>query len=368
MTTGGISGRAVDAEGGGLPGVTITAVHQPTNTTYDAVTDEEGRFRIINAKVGGPYVVRAELEGFEPGQENTAVALGQTTDITLQLGLVAASEEIVVTAEAVDLINPNRSGSTSSLSQEQIQSFPTVRRNIMLDGARTNPYASIRASDENQKDISFAGRSSKYNNIQIDGSNYNDLFGLGESGGTPGGQTNAQPVQQDVVAELQVGVSPYDVRQSGFTGGVINAVTKSGTNDWHGLGLLRRARSGLRRRRPFRHADQELRRGADRRLARRPDRSRPSVLLRRRRNERQERGQRLLGRRLDRPAVRQARRRRPPAEHPAVEVRLRLGRPRRRSDRHRERPPLRPPRLERPHRAPAHRALQLGRCPQATTF
>ena len=304
VTTGGISGRAVDAEGGGLPGVTVTAVHQPTNTTYDAVTDEEGRFRIVNAKVGGPYVVRAELEGFEPGQETTAVPLGQTIDITLKLGLVAASEEIVVTAEAVDLINPNRSGSTSSLSQEQIESFPTVRRNIVLDGARTNPYASIRASDENQKDISFAGRSSKYNNIQIDGSNYNDLFGLGESGGTPAGQTNAQPVQQDVVAELQVGVSPYDVRQSGFTGGVINAITKSGTNDWHGSAYYAERDPDYVGDGPFdvpiKNFDEEQI-GAS--LGGRIVRDK-AVLLRRRRDQRAQRGQRLLGRRLDRPAVR----------------------------------------------------------------
>jgi hypothetical protein len=234
ITTGGISGRVVDTNGEGLPGATVTIVHQPTNTTYTQVSDSEGRFRVVNARVGGPYVVRGVLDGFTPAEATISVLLGETTDVALELAVVVEGEEVLVTGAAADFINPNRTGSQSQLDAEQIATFPTVRRNILLDGAKTNPYASIRASDENQKDISFAGRSSKYNNIQIDGSNYNDLFGLGESGGTPAGQANSQPIQQDVVAELQVAVSPYDVRQGGFTGGAINAITRSGTNDFHG--------------------------------------------------------------------------------------------------------------------------------------
>ena len=234
VTTGGLSGTVTDADGNKLPGVLITAVHRPTNTTYTQSTDEEGRYWIPNAKVGGPYAVKAELDGFEAVEKQVNVRLGETVNLSFELGLVVEGEEIYVTG-TIDVINPNRTGSTSALSEKEIETVATVRRNIMIDGARiASPYASIRASDENQKDISFAGRSSKYNNIQIDGSNYNDLFGLGESGGTPAGQTNSQPVQQDVVAELQVGVSPYDVRQGGFTGGVINAITRSGTNDFHG--------------------------------------------------------------------------------------------------------------------------------------
>jgi hypothetical protein len=233
VTTGGLSGTVVDSDGSNLPGVLITAVHRPTNTTYTQTTDERGRYWIPNAKVGGPYAVRAELDGFDTVEKEVNVRLGETVSLNFELGLVVEGEEIFVTG-TIEIINPNRTGATSALSAAEIESFPTVRRNILLDGARTNPYASIRAGDENQKDISFAGRSSKYNNIQIDGSNYNDLFGLGESGGTPAGQANSQPVQQDVVAELQISVSPYDVRQGGFTGGAINAITRSGTNDFHG--------------------------------------------------------------------------------------------------------------------------------------
>jgi hypothetical protein len=236
VTTGSITGVVrADSDGSALPGVAISAVHLPTNTTYLGTTNSEGRFVIVNVRVGGPFTVRAALDSFQPKEfSDVYVRLGEASFLEFRLILIVIDEEIQVLESTDALINPNRTGSESRLGQNEIERFPTVRRNILLDGARTNPYASIRASDDNQKDISFAGRSSKYNNIQIDGSNYNDLFGLGESGGTPAGQANSQPVQQDVVAELQVAVSPYDVRQGGFTGGVINAVTRSGTNDFHG--------------------------------------------------------------------------------------------------------------------------------------
>jgi hypothetical protein len=236
VTTGNMTGQVTSAsDGSPVPGATVTIVHVPTNSTHVTQTNENGEYSYINARPGGPYTVRVDMDGFETVERTEVrVGVGSTTRVDVPISMTAISEEITVTGEASDLINPSRTGSQSELDFEEIQAFPTVRRNVLLDGAKTNPYASIRASDENQKDISFAGRSSKYNNIQIDGSNYNDLFGLGESGGTPAGQANAQPIQQDVVQELQVAVSPYDVRQGGFTGGTINAVTRSGSNDFHG--------------------------------------------------------------------------------------------------------------------------------------
>jgi hypothetical protein len=201
VTTGNIVGQVISAtDRSPVPGATVTIVHVPTGSSHVTVTGEGGEFTQINAKPGGPYTVRVELDGFQTVEQNEVrVALGATTRLEVPISMTAVSEEITVTGSAEDLINPSRQGSQSELDFEEIQAFPTVRRNALLDGAKTNPYASIRASDENQKDISFAGRSSKYNNIQIDGSNYNDLFGLGESGGTPGGQSNAQPIQQDVI-------------------------------------------------------------------------------------------------------------------------------------------------------------------------
>jgi outer membrane receptor for ferrienterochelin and colicin len=235
VTTGTLAGQVkAESDGSALPGVAIAAVHVPTGTGYSTTTGNDGRFVLPNLRVGGPYSVTATLDAFQAKEvTDLAVGLGSTTEVAIQLAVAAVSETIEVVGVFDDVINPNRTGSSSSIALEQIEMFPTVRRNL-LDVAKTNPYASIRAGDENQKDISFAGRSSKYNNIQIDGSNYNDLFGLGESGGTPSGQANAQPIQLDALAELQVSVSPYDVRQGGFTGGAINAVTRSGSNDFHG--------------------------------------------------------------------------------------------------------------------------------------
>ena len=236
VTTGSIGGQVVSAvDGTALPGAAVTLTHVPTNTTFTVTSGDEGRFQVPNLRVGGPYTVHVDLDAFAASDtENVMVPLGDTVWLRITLDPEGVSEEITVTETLSPLINPNRMGSQTSASDEEIEAKPTVRRNVVIDVAVTNPYASVRASDENQKDISFAGRSSKYNNIQIDGSNYNDLFGLGESGGTPAGQTNAQPIQQDVVQELQVALSTYDVRQGGFTGGAINAVTRSGTNDLHG--------------------------------------------------------------------------------------------------------------------------------------
>lgn len=235
VTTGNLAGSVTaESDGSALPGVAIQVVHVPTGTTYSAITAADGRFRIANVRVGGPYSVTATLDGFRPTETTgVSVNLGATTEVDVALPLAEVAETIEVVGNFDELINPNRTGSSSSIAYEQIQSFPTVRRNL-LDVAKTNPYASIRAGDESQKEISFAARSPKYNNIQIDGSNYNDLFGLGESGGTPSGQANSQPIVLDALEQLQVSVSPYDVRQGGFTGGAINAVTRSGSNEFHG--------------------------------------------------------------------------------------------------------------------------------------
>ena len=129
------------------------------------------------------------------------------------------------------IINPNRTGSTSAVSEEQIEQLPTVNRQIQ-DFARTNPYFNTSLTGDGTF-MFVAGRNNRYNNIQIDGAVNNDLFGLAASG-TPGGQAGTQPISLDAIEQLQMLVSPYDVRQSGFTGAAVNSVTKSGTNEWRG--------------------------------------------------------------------------------------------------------------------------------------
>jgi hypothetical protein len=230
-TTGNIAGSVTSA-GDALPGVTIEAVHTPTGTRYSDVTDGSGRFLIPNVRVGGPYTITATLEGFRPGSANNVqVALGGMAEVGITMALATVSEAITVTATADDVINPNRTGSSSEVSTQEIESLPTVNRQLQ-DFARTNPYVTTSLTGDGTFMI-IAGRNNRYNNIQIDGAVNNDLFGLSASG-TPGGGSGSQPISLDAIEQLQVLISPYDVRQSGFTGGGVNAVTRSGTNDWHG--------------------------------------------------------------------------------------------------------------------------------------
>ena len=234
-TTGALSGSVTSADDGAyLPGVTIEATHVPTGTVYTSVTGDNGRFMIPNVRVGGPYKVKATLEGFQPSETGGVdVRLGATTEVsTFKIKMGAFEETIVVTADVDPIINPNRSGSTSAVATEQIESLPTVNRSLQ-DFARTNPYFVVDAQDFSSTRVSVAGRNNRYNSIQIDGAVNNDLFGLSDTG-TPGGQTDAQPISLDAIAQLQMVVSPYDVRQGGFTGGGINAVTRSGSNDIDG--------------------------------------------------------------------------------------------------------------------------------------
>jgi len=233
VTSGNLAGTVTTRDdGAALPGVTVEAVHVPTGTRYSAVTTESGRFNMPNVRVGGPYTVSATLDGFSASQKTgLQVRLGTTTDVPLGLALSSVSEAITVTA-AAPVIDTTRAGSSSQVSEQQIEALPTVNRSIQ-DFARTNPYFTVDASDGSSTRISVAGRSNRYNNIQIDGAVNNDLFGLADTG-TPGGQTDAQPISLDAIEQIQLVVSPFDVRQGGFTGGGINAVTRSGANTFDG--------------------------------------------------------------------------------------------------------------------------------------
>jgi hypothetical protein len=233
VTTGSISGRAVDQQGGVLPGVTVDATHQPTGTQYSAVTDAEGRFLIGSVRIGGPYTVTASLSGFRTQEQvNLSVPLGETLDLNFTLPIATVTETVTVEAELDPIINPSRTGPTANVSTAQIENLPTVSRSLE-DFARTSPYFSPIAVNAEPGALSVAGRNNRYNNVQIDGAVNNDLFGLAATG-TPGGQTEAQPISIDAIEELQLLVAPYDVRQGGFSGGGMNAVTKSGTNTFGG--------------------------------------------------------------------------------------------------------------------------------------
>jgi len=234
VTTGMLAGTIVTrGDNAALPGVTVEATHVPTGTVYRSVSGATGRYTIPNVRVGGPYTVTATLEGFRSKTERGIdVGLGTPAEVPIAMELSALSEAITVTASADDIINPNRTGSTSTVSTEQIESLPTVNRSLQ-DFARTNPYVTVDPGDASSTRMSIAGKNNRYNSIQIDGAVNNDLFGLADTG-TPGGQADAQPISLDAIQELEIAVSPYDVRQGGFTGGGVNAITRSGGNEFHG--------------------------------------------------------------------------------------------------------------------------------------
>lgn len=235
VTTGSISGVVTDAQGGVLPGATVTAVHTPTGTSYDAVTDATGRYNILNVRVG-PYDVAVTMTGFRPERSPAVnVKLGEQATLDFKLQVAAITETVDVTA-ASPLIDTARAGTGDNISQEAVESLPTIQRSL-VDIARVSPYFNPIGLNEDPLAVSVAGRNNRYNNVQIDGAINNDLFGLAASG-TPGGQTETQPISLDAIQELQLVVSPYDVRQGGFSGGGINAITRSGGNRFSGTGYF----------------------------------------------------------------------------------------------------------------------------------
>lgn len=232
ITTGSLTGVVTDAQGGVLPGATVTAVHTATGTTHDATTDEQGRFTILNVRVG-TYDVKVAMPSFREETRQVNVNLGEQIrqDFSLQLGTVTETVNVTGTGSVIDAA---RAGTADNVSTVEIQNLPTIQRSL-TDIARVSPYFSTTSLNDDPLALSVAGRNNRYNNVQIDGAVNNDVFGLAASG-TPGGQTETQPISLDAIQELQLVVSPYDVRQGGFSGGGINAITRSGTNQYHGTG------------------------------------------------------------------------------------------------------------------------------------
>ena len=237
VTTGTITGLVQDAQGGVLPGVTVTAVHVPTGTNYEATTQGDGRYSLLNVRVGGPYQLTAALSGFR----NTVIGavtvrLGESIDVPVRMQLAAVSETVVVSAEVSPIFTGSRAGATDTVGQAVIETLPTINRSIQ-DIARSSPYFNQIAADNFPSALSVAGSNVRYNNIQIDGAVNNDVFSIASSAGTPGGSAETQPISLDVIQELQLVVSPYDVRQGMFSGGGVNAITRSGTNQFRGTGF-----------------------------------------------------------------------------------------------------------------------------------
>ena len=233
VTTASLGGKITDAAGEPLGGATIVAVHVPSNTTYGAAADIDGFYRISGMRTGGPYRISFTYVGFSDDvREGIFLNLGQTTRISVSLSESAtALEEVVVTAQNNGVFGSNKTGANTNISNREIQTLPAASRSI-ADFVRVTPQAQLTEGNDGFS-ISLAGQNNRYNAIYIDGAVNNDVFGLAGSG-TNGGQTGVNPFSVDAIESFQINLAPFDVRQSGFAGGSINAVTRSGSNSFEG--------------------------------------------------------------------------------------------------------------------------------------
>ncbi len=225
VTTAALSGTVLDQAGEGLIGATVLARHEPSGTQYGVQTRDGGLFTIPNMRVGGPYTVKVSYVGMKE-QQISGVSLNLNTRANLSFKMEDASTifgPVLITAERNDILGSDRTGAETNIGNEVIQALPSISRS-QADYTRLNPMAAEGGS--------FAGRNDQFNSYSLDGAIFNNPFGLDAA--TPGGQADAQPVSLDAIDQVSVAIAPYDVAQAGFTGAAVNAVTKSGTNTFHG--------------------------------------------------------------------------------------------------------------------------------------
>ncbi|MEN9362941.1 MAG: hypothetical protein RI903_249 [Bacteroidota bacterium] len=233
-TTAALAGTVVDEKGEGLPGATVIAIHEPTGSRYGGSTRADGRYNIVNMRVGGPYKVTVSFVGYKDAvQSGIVLTLAQELRQNFKLEVNQSQlEEVRVVASRSSIINSGRTGAATTVGNNQITTLPTLNRSLG-DFARLDPRAN---------GLSFAGRNSLYNNITVDGAFFNNAFALSS---TIGGQAGASPISVDAIDQFQVLIAPYDVRQGMATGANINVVTKSGTNSWTGSGYYFGTDQGL---------------------------------------------------------------------------------------------------------------------------
>jgi hypothetical protein len=219
VTTGSITGSVMSSNGP-VSNARVVAVHQPSGTSYAAVSRADGRFIMPGMRVGGPYTITAIAIGFARNeQQGLQVTLGSSTDVTFDLKEAAITLTGVQVTATGGALSEKVTGASTTISREALSAFPTIGRTI-TDFTRLTPQSS---------GSSFAGQDNRLNNFTLDGSSFNNAFGLGSQ---PGARTGVSPIPIDAIDQLQVNIAPFDVRQGNFTGAGVNAVTKSGGNEF----------------------------------------------------------------------------------------------------------------------------------------
>lgn len=229
VTTGSISGVVRSVHGRALKGIQVLVTDERTGTSTRVVTNTEGRYLASNLQPGGPYALEARKVGYRP-VVRTGLVVPLARAIPLDIRLEPAPVELPALAVVLDsdpIFNRGRTGAETTLSEAGIASLPTIGGQITDYAIFSPAFVSVRDG------VSAAGQNFRYNNLQVDGALNHDLFGLTDSG-IPGGEGNARAISVEAIEALQILVAPFDVRHSGFTGGLINAVTRSGTQRWQG--------------------------------------------------------------------------------------------------------------------------------------
>lgn len=229
VTTAAMGGKVtLESTGEEIIGATVQAVHVPSGTKYAAVTNADGRYSIQGMRAGGPYTVTVTYIGAQAKTfENISLNLGETYSLPVWL---AEDAQVLddVTVVGMAGLSASRNGAAETISGDRLRELPSINHSV-ADVARVNPFVKVTEGGA----MYFAGSNNRYNAIQIDGAMSNDVFGL-TANGANGGQAGTQAFSMETIDQLQISIAPFDVRQSGFTGGAVNAITKSGTNEFHG--------------------------------------------------------------------------------------------------------------------------------------
>jgi hypothetical protein len=226
-TTSAVGGRVSSVDGRPASGAKVTIVHTESGSVSNVTADAEGRYTARGLRVGGPYTITMTKDGVVEKYENVYLQLAETTTVDGQLGASAIQTVKVTGQSASNKFNKTNMGAGTSIGRSELNALGSIGRSL-ADYARTDPRLS--QTDKERGEISAGGQNSRFNSITIDGVSISDTFGL-EANGLP---TNKQPISIDAIQSVQVNISNYDVTQKGYTGANINAVTKSGTNTWHG--------------------------------------------------------------------------------------------------------------------------------------